>query len=487
VTVVVVLYLIVTIWLSLYGFNLIALSIVYLFHRKDKPVLAELDEYPHVTVQLPVFNERYVVERVIDAAAALDWPRHKLHIQVLDDSTDETTGLARARAEFHRAHGIDVVVLHRTDRTGYKAGALLAGMACQNSPFIAVFDGDFVPEPDFLKRMVPAFGDPQVGWVQARWTHINEGYSALTHAMVLPMDGHFAVEQVARTRGGLPMIFNGSAGVWRRECINQAGGWQSDTLTEDADLSLRAQMLGWKGLMMPDVTVAAEMPVQIGAIKQQYYRWAKGGAQTLRKLFVPVAKSRMPLGKKLMTLFYLTNYLIPPLVMLMLVAWLPIILHPKWLSGIPMTFVSIATLAVPLEFTLGQIIIHRGDVRRIIFLPVFMVVGTGMALNSARGVVQGLAGRNSEFMRTPKFCMEGATETWKRSAYVMTADPTAFGEAVMAGYAALMIMEAWRSGNLAAIPFLLLYAAGFACVAIGSAVNLRPRRRRSTLHLKADA
>jgi cellulose synthase/poly-beta-1,6-N-acetylglucosamine synthase-like glycosyltransferase len=487
VTVVVVLYVIVTIWLSLYGLNLLILSVVYMFRRKDKPVMPALDEYPHVTVQLPVFNERYVVERVIDATAALDWPRSKLHIQVLDDSTDETTGLARARAEFHRAHGIDIVVLHRADRTGYKAGALAAGMACSDSPFFAIFDADFVPEPDFLKRMMPGLSDPRVGWVQARWTHINEGYSALTRGMALPMDAHFAVEQVARTQTGLPMIFNGSAGVWRRECIRQAAGWKGDTLTEDADLSLRAQMFGWKGRMMPDVTVAAEMPVQIAAIKQQYFRWAKGGAQTLRKLFVPVAKADLPLWKKSLMLFYLSSYLIPPLVMLMLVTWLPLIQHPEWLSGIPMSFISIGTFGVPFEFALAQIIIHRGDVRRIIFLPVFMVIGTGMALNSARGVVQGLAGKNSEFMRTPKFRMEGQSETWKRSAYIMTADLTAFGEVLMAGYAALMIVEAWRSGNLGAIPFLLLYAAGFACVAIGSAVNPRPRGQHSTVHIKADA
>lgn len=485
--VLVALYVIVSAWLSLYGLNLIALSLVYVFHRQRRGELPPPEDYPDVTVQLPVFNERYVIERAIDAAAAFDWPRGKLHIQVLDDSTDETTGLARACAEYHRAHGIDILVLHRTDRTGYKAGALQAGLECSASPFIAIFDADFVPSPDFLRRMMPGFDRSDVAWVQARWTHLNEAYSLFTHGIGLPMDAHFSIEQVARDRGGLTMIFNGSAGVWRRAAIDAAGGWQSDTLTEDVDLSLRAQIAGWRGMMLPEVTVPSELPVQIGALKQQYFRWAKGGAETLRKLFIPVAQSRMPFWKKVTALLLLSSYLIPPLVMLLLATWLPIILHPKWLYGIPTLLIGLATLAVPIEFLLGQIAIHRGNVRRILYLPVFMVVGTGMALNSARGVVQGLAGRETEFMRTPKFKMEGAQETWKRSAYVMSADPTAFGEALMAGYAVFMIVEAWRAGNWAAMPFLVLYATGFACVAIGSAVNIRPRGRRSTLRAKVDA
>ncbi len=486
--VVVILYVVAAVWLALYGFNLIVLSVVYLFHRKNQvPLgLCHSDEYPDVTVQLPVFNERYVVERLIDAAAALDWPRHKLHLQVLDDSTDETTGLARARAEFHRAHGLDITVLHRTQRTDYKAGALQAGLARSHSPFVAVLDADFVPAPDWLKRMIPAFSRPDVGWVQARWTHLNEGHSPLTQALALPMDGHFAVEQVARARSGMTMIFNGSAGIWRRACIDEAGGWQGDTLTEDADLSFRAQMAGWRGVMMPDVTVDSELPVQIAAIKQQYFRWAKGGAQTLRKLLIPMARSRMPFWRKVSGLFQLSAYMVPLLVMLLLVTWLPVILHPDWLHGIPTTIISVATLGVPLEFLLAQIVLHRGDARRIVYLPVFMIVGMGMALNSARAVIQGLAGRNSEFMRTPKFRIEGTSEAWRRSVYALSADRTAFGEALMAGYAAFLIMEAWRVGNVGVIPFLLLYLAGFACVAIGSAVTLGPRRRRPTLRAKAD-
>jgi cellulose synthase/poly-beta-1,6-N-acetylglucosamine synthase-like glycosyltransferase len=484
---VVALYVIVSTWLSLYGFNLMLLSVVYLFHRQDQVDLPELTELTDVTVQLPVFNERYVVERVIDAAAAFDWPRDKLHIQVLDDSTDETTGLARTRAEYHRARGLDVTVLHRTERTGFKAGALAAGLALSDSPFVAIFDADFVPQPDYLKKMMPTFARPDVGWVQARWTHINESYSPFTAAMALPMDAHFAIEQTARARGGFTMIFNGSGGIWRRQAIDDAGGWQGDTLTEDADLSLRAQMAGWCGMMRSDVTVPSELPMQMAAVKQQYFRWAKGGAETLRKLFIPMARSKMPLGRKLSGLFQLSAYMVPPLVILLLVTWLPLVLHPDWLQGIPTTIISIGTLGVPIEFLLAQVIIQRGNPKRSLYLPVFMLVGTGMALNSARAVVQGLAGRETEFVRTPKFRVEDARETWKRSAYVLAADPTAFGEALMAGYAVFVLTEAWRVGNYAALPFLLLYSIGFACVAVGSAMDIRARGRHSALRAKADA
>ena len=487
-TLVVIVYLIFATWLSLYGFNVLALSVAYLFLRKPRFSLKPLKEFPDVTVQLPVFNERYVVERVIDAAAALDWPGDRLHIQVLDDSTDETAGLARARAEQHRARGTDITVIHRADRTDYKAGALHNGLAHSNSPYIAIFDADFCPAPDFLKRMVPALiAQPDAAWVQARWTHLNEDYSAFTRALTMLMDAHFTIEQVVRDRLGLTMLFNGSAGVWRREAIEAAGGWQGDTLTEDADLSFRAQMAGWRGSMLPDVTVPSELPVQMTALKQQFFRWSKGGAQTVRKLFIPMLRSRMPFQKKLAGLFQISSYLAHPLIILLLATWLPLVLHPEWINGIPMTYMSVAMLGLPFEFLLTQIVLRRGNISRMIYLPLFLIIGTGMAFNNARAVVQGLAGRPSEFVRTPKFRMEGANEAWKRSAYALSADPTAFGEAVMAGYAAFMVLEAWRVDNLGAIPFLLLYAVGFAYVVVSTAVNIRPRRRRPTVRVKADA
>ena len=484
---VVILYMVVAAWLSLYGFNAIAISLLYLVHRKDKIVLEPLTKFPDVTVQLPVYNERYVVERLLDAVVAFDWPHDKLHIQVLDDSTDETTGLVRARADLHRAHGLDITVLHRTDRAGYKAGALKMGLECSTSPFIAIFDADFVPAPDFLQRTIPAFvGRPKVGWVQARWTHLNEDYNPVTRSMALMLDAHFAVEHIARNRSGLPIIFNGSAGVWRRTCIEAAGGWQSDTLTEDADLSYRAQIAGWEGFSMPEVAVPSELPVQMTALKQQHFRWAKGGGQILRKLTVPLLKSNRSVWYKLAGLFHLSGYLTFPLIILLLIMWLPIILHRDWINGIPMTFMGIAMLGVPIQFTLGQIALHRSDIRRIVNLPWFMIIGTGMTLSNSLAIFEGLCGKPGVFMRTPKFRMEGDSETWKSSAYVMSADPTAFGEVMMVGYAAFMVLESLRSGNLSAIPFLLLYVVGFATVAIGIASDAGPKRRRPTVRAKAD-
>ena len=485
---VVILYIVVAAWLSLYGFNAIAMSLLYLVHRKDKVVLELLTEFPDVTVQLPVYNERYVVERLLDAVAALDWPHDKLHIQVLDDSTDETTGLIRARADLHRAHGVDIMVLHRTDRTGYKAGALKMGLECSTSPFIAIFDADFVPAPDFLKRTIPAFvGRPRVGWVQARWTHLNEDYNLVTRSMALMLDAHFAVEHIARNRSGLPIIFNGSAGVWRRACIEAAGGWQSDTLTEDFDLSYRAQIAGWEGFSMPEVAVPSELPVQMTALKQQHFRWTKGSAQIIRKLVVPLLKSKRSVWYKLAGLFHLSGDLTHLMIILLLITWLPIILHPDWINGISMTFLGIATLGVPFLFTLGQIALHRSDIRRIVNLPWYMIISMGMTLSNSLAVFEGLCGKPSAFMRTPKFRMEGDSETWKSSAYVMSADPTAFGEVMMVGYAAFMTLESLRSGNLNAIPFLLLYMFGFATVAIGIASDAGPKWRRSTARAKADA
>lgn len=487
-SIIVIIYVTVAAWLSLYGFNAILLILFYLRHRKNKIALEPLVEFPDVTVQLPVCNERYVIERLIDAAAALDWPSSKLHIQVLDDSTDETTGLARARAEFHRTRGIDVIVIHRTDRTGYKAGALEVGLACSTSPFVAIFDADFVPPPDFLRRMIPAFvGRPNLGWVQARWTHLNEEYSELTHAIALLLDAHFMIEQFARNRVGLPIAFNGSAGIWRREAIAAAGGWQHDTLTEDLDLSFRAQMAGWKGLFLPDVTVPGELPVQMTALKQQHFRWAKGSAQTLRKNCLPLLRSRLPFWQKLSGLLYVSTYLVHPLMIVLLLTWLPIILNPYWTSGIPLFILSISMLGLPLELVLSQAAIHRGDLRRLLYFPVVMIMGSGLAINNTRAIIEGLGGRPSAFVRTPKFRMEGVSETWKRSAYTLPADPTAFGDALMAAYAAFMIVQAWQVGNLSTIPFLLLYLGGFAYVAVGSAINVWARRRRSTLSLKADA
>ena len=275
----IVLYTLTVLGLSVYALQSLLLTILYFKHRHDitpMAVIAE-DAWPRVTVQLPIFNEMYVVERLIDAAAALDYPRDRLQVQVLDDSTDETTALAEARAAQHRKEGADVRVLHRTDRAGFKAGALAWGLAQTDAEFLAVFDADFQPRPDWLRRIIPAMlARPDVGMGQTRWSHLNEEYSPLTRVESLALDGHFVVEQTARSRSGLLINFNGSGGVWRRACIEAAGGWQADTMTEDMDLSYRAQLAGWRNLYLPEVDAHAELPAQMEAFKKQQARWAEG-------------------------------------------------------------------------------------------------------------------------------------------------------------------------------------------------------------------
>ncbi|HSJ55798.1 MAG TPA: cellulose synthase family protein, partial [Anaerolineae bacterium] len=290
-----ILYFVAALLVALYGANALLLSVLYLRRgaraaetavaEAAKAEPAEPEEWPLVTLQLPIYNELHVIRRLLDAVARLDYPRDRLQVQVLDDSTDETTRLARACVAHHRAHGLDVELLHRATRTGFKAGALAHGMARARGELIAVLDADFVPAPDFLKRTVPHLAArPDLAFVQARWGYLNAGYSLLTRVQTIALDGHFVVEHIGRNRNGLAMNFNGTAGVWRRVAIEDAGGWQSDTLTEDVDLSFRAQLAGWHALYLPDVAVPAELPPQMAAFKRQQARWATGAAQCLVKL-----------------------------------------------------------------------------------------------------------------------------------------------------------------------------------------------------------
>jgi cellulose synthase/poly-beta-1,6-N-acetylglucosamine synthase-like glycosyltransferase len=281
-----IIYLAAALLVALFGANALLLSILHLRRRETDPVQApEPETWPVVTVQLPVYNELYVVKRLIHAVARMDYPRGRLQVQVLDDSTDETTRLAQAGVAHYRARGLDIELVHRQDRQGFKAGALAHGLESAKGEFIAIFDADFVPPPDFLKQTIPHLvAEPRLAFVQTRWGHLNADYSALTRAQTIALDGHFVVEHLGRNRNGLLMNFNGTAGVWRREAIFAAGGWQSDTLTEDVDLSFRTQLAGWQALYLPDVEVPAELPPQMAAFKRQQARWATGAAQCLVKL-----------------------------------------------------------------------------------------------------------------------------------------------------------------------------------------------------------
>jgi cellulose synthase/poly-beta-1,6-N-acetylglucosamine synthase-like glycosyltransferase len=461
---------VVALWLSLYGFQALALTLLYFRRRRASvPAVRPADgEWPTVVAQLPVYNERYVVERLIDAAAAFDYPRDRLTIQILDDSTDDTTGIAEARAAAHRAAGIDARVLHRTDRSGFKAGALAYGLTQTDAEFVAVFDADFRPKPDFLRKTISAMlADPRAGMAQTRWSHLNDEYSYLTHAQSLALDGHFVVEQTARNRSGLLINFNGSGGVWRRACIEDAGGWQADTMTEDMDLSYRAQLAGWRTLYLPDVDAPAELPAQMEAFKRQQARWAQGSVQCLRKLTPSILKSRLRWYQKLMALVHVSGYLSQPLIVLLLLTMLPIL----WQGAAAPAFLialAVASAGPPLLYAVAQAALYRDWKRRFLYLPALLAVGAGMTWSTTRAVWQGLTSWGGVFKRTPKFRIEGREGKWQTNTYRLRADWTVLGEIVLFMYAVVTATVAIVRGQYGALPFLALYIAGYAMVAASS-------------------
>jgi cellulose synthase/poly-beta-1,6-N-acetylglucosamine synthase-like glycosyltransferase len=451
--------------LAAYALNTLILVILFLRHRSESPACGSLDHYPRVTVQLPVYNEVLVIDRLIDAAVRLDWPRDRLQIQVLDDSTDETTGIARARVDRYRAAGFDIELVRRPDRSGFKAGALHEGLKRATGELVAIFDADFVPGPDWLRRTVPYFlSRPRLGMLQTRWSHLNRDYSVLTRAQALALDGHFAVEQTARQRAGLLLSFNGTAGIWRRDCIVRTGGWQSDTLCEDLDLSFRAQLSGWQCLYLPDVTAPAEIPPQLAALKRQQFRWAKGSIQCLLKLARPVSTSGLPLAVRGLALVHLGAYLVHPLLVLSLLITLPLMLTPN-AAHVSLGVIGVLSLAPPLMYALAQLAVHPDRwLRHYASLPVLMLLGTGIALNNARGVVEALLGVTSVFQRTPKFRIEGHTGRWRDNQYTLPVDGIVLGELALAVYALVAVVVAWQHGYAQWIPFLMLYVGGFGYV-----------------------
>lgn len=461
------LYTVVALWLSLYGFQALALTLLYFRHRRASSPAAPVaeGEWPPVLVQLPVFNERYVVERLIEAAVGLDYPRNRLVIQVLDDSTDDTTAIAEACAARHRTEGVDVRVLHRVDRSGYKAGALAWGLAQADAEFVAVFDADFRPKPDFLRRTVAAMvARPDAGMVQTRWSHLNDNYSYLTHAQSLALDGHFVVEQTARNRSGLLINFNGSGGVWRRACIEDAGGWQSDTMTEDMDLSYRAQLAGWRTLYLPDVDAPAELPAQMEAFKRQQARWAQGSVQCLRKLAAPILRSDLRWYQKLMAFVHVSGYLSQPLIVLLLLTMLPILWQRETTPGF-LIMLAVASAGPPLLYAVAQAALYRDWKRRFLYLPALLAVGAGMTWSTTRAVWKGLTSWGGVFKRTPKFRLEGRGGRWGNNTYRLGADWTVLGEVTLFVYAVVTAVVAIMRGQYAALPFLALYVVGYGVVA----------------------
>ncbi len=464
-------YLVVLVGLSAYGIH--RYSIIYLFlkHRKATPKpVREFETLPVVTVQLPIFNEYYVTRRLLEAVSQLDYPRGLLQIQVLDDSTDETTDIAAAEVEKLRAKGFDVTLCHRVNREGFKAGALAEGMNDARGEYIFILDADFVPPPDVLKKCIHFFSDPEIGMVQTRWGHINRDHSLLTKVQAMFLDGHLLLEQTARSRSGRFFNFNGTAGMWRRSCIVDAGGWEHDTLTEDLDLSYRAQLRGWKFLFLPDVIVPAELPMDINGFKSQQHRWTKGSIQTCLKLLPAVWREKLPFLIKLEATMHLTSNFGYLLLVLLCILILP---HSQAAHGGPWQTILVdvpiflaTTVSIAIFYMVAQRHLNpKGWMKDMLHLPMLLALAIGMSVNNARGVLEAMFKRQSEFTRTPKYGQGNSPARQRTVRYLPIRSLLPFIEILFAIYFSYCTWGAIMSGAWSSVPFLLLFLVGFAYVA----------------------
>jgi cellulose synthase/poly-beta-1,6-N-acetylglucosamine synthase-like glycosyltransferase len=461
-------YFFVLVILAVYGWHRYYLVYLYMKHKDGHPVPAgQFASLPPVTIQLPIYNEMYVADRLIDAVCKLEYPRELLEIQVLDDSTDETRGIAEQAVRRNAAQGIDITYLHRTDRTGYKAGALEAGPKQAKGEYIAIFDADFIPTTDFLRRTVPFFTDPGVALVQARWGHINQDYSLLTKIQAILLDGHFVLEHGGRNRAGLFFNFNGTAGIWRRTAIEDAGGWQHDTLTEDLDLSYRAQLRGWRFVFLQDLVAPAEVPVEMNAFKSQQHRWAKGSIQTCRKLMPRILRSKLPLAVKAEAFFHLSanfNYLLMCVLSVLMAPSMVIRYNMGWyemlLIDVPLFFA--ATASVANFYMVCQRELHKDDwTTRLKYLPFLMSIGIGLTVNNTRAVLEALFNKQSEFARTPKYRIEGSEDEWIGKKYRQNFTVQPMIELALGLYFTATVFYALANGIYGTLPFLVLFQIGF--------------------------
>jgi cellulose synthase/poly-beta-1,6-N-acetylglucosamine synthase-like glycosyltransferase len=470
-------YFFVVIVLAVYGWHRYYLVYLYMKNRDRQPKQGPaLDPMPVVTIQLPLYNEMYVADRLIDAVCKIDYPRELLEIQVLDDSTDETRSIAEVAARRFAAQGIDIKYIHRDDRTGYKAGALEAGLKVARGEYIAVFDADFIPGSDFLTRLMPHFGDPGVAMVQARWGHINEDYSLLTRIQAILLDGHFVLEHGGRNRGGRFFNFNGTAGIWRRVAIDDAGGWQHDTLTEDLDLSYRAQLRGWRFVFVPDVIAPAEVPVEMNAFKSQQHRWAKGSIQTCRKLLPQILRANVPLGVKVEAFFHLTanfNYILMCILSLLIFPSMVIRYNMGWyemlLIDVPLFFA--ATFSFCNFYLVCQREVHTDWKARAKYVPFLMSVGIGLSINNTRAVFEALFHRDSEFKRTPKYRIEANADEWIGKKYRQSVAVQPLIELAFGLYFTWTAFYALANGIYGTLPFLILFMVGFLYTGVLSVVQ----------------
>jgi cellulose synthase/poly-beta-1,6-N-acetylglucosamine synthase-like glycosyltransferase len=486
-------YFFVMIILAAYGIHRYALVYNYYKNRKNIPgPPPEIPTWPKVTVQLPIYNERYVIDRLVEAVSQFDYPRGLLEIQVLDDSTDQTQQIARYCVDRYRALGLPISYIHRDNREGYKAGALQEGLNSANGEFIAIFDADFIPPADFLRRTVPYFTDQKLAMVQTRWSYINRNYSALTEVAAILLDGHFVIEHSARARSGLFFNFNGTAGIWRRTSIDDAGGWQHDTLTEDTDLSYRAQLRGWRFLYLPNIECPSELPVEMNAFKSQQARWAKGLMQTAKKILPRVLRSKESAAVKAEAFFHLTANISYPLMVLMSIILLPAMIvrfYQGWFQvlviDLPLFLASTCSIS---SFYLAaeRALYPKTWKRTFLYLPFVMAVGIGLSVRNAWGVLEALFNVKSEFVRTPKYRVE-ATATgsnnggWAKKTYRKSAGFLPFAEVALGIYFSLAVIYALQNENYATVPFLFLFVWGYLYTGFMSLAQTYIERLRFTV------
>jgi cellulose synthase/poly-beta-1,6-N-acetylglucosamine synthase-like glycosyltransferase len=475
------------VWLSIYLFALVSLFtygvncyLLMIFYRLKYPRARQehakikqhfyqtvaVRDWPKVSIQLPIFNERYVVERLIQSVCDFDYPRELLEIQILDDSTDDSADMAAAAAARMQARGFDIQYIHRDHRTDFKAGALREGLKTAKGELIGIFDADFIPGVDFLKETVPYFTRPEIGMLQARWGHINSDYSMLTRAQSMGIDGHFGVEQASRAWSGFFMNFNGTAGVWRKSTIIDAGGWQADTLTEDLDLSYRAQLKGWKLKFVTDVVCPAEVPVTINAFKSQQHRWAKGSIQTAKKNLGRLFKSDVSLLIKIQAFLHLTHYMVHPMMLLVVLTSIPM-LYSQWFFdnlALPImifTLLCLATCGPSTMYLFSQRILYRDWKSRIKFLPFLMCLGTGIAVNNTKAVLEAFFNIKSGFVRTPKYGIIKPKDGWREKRYSMPLNAISILEFILGVYSLAGLLMFLLFSKYLVSPFLLIYTLGF--------------------------
>ncbi len=483
-------YIAVLVGFSAYGVHRWVIIYLFLKHRRRAPQpAARFDELPTVTVQLPIYNERYVAERLLRAVNALDYPRERLEVQVLDDSTDDTRETIAREVARLRAAGLNVVHLQREDRTGFKAGALAHGMAQAAGEFIFILDADFLPAPDILHKTVHFFTDPGVGMIQTRWGHLNRAYSLLTRVQAMFLDGHLLLEQTARSRSGRFFNFNGTAGLWRKSCIEASGGWQHDTLTEDLDLSYRAQLAGWRFVFLSDVVTPAELPVDMNGFKSQQHRWTKGSIQTCKKILPRILRSDLPWTIKLEATLHLTSnfcYLLLACLCVLLQAgshgwtgWSRV-----WLFDVPV-FMA-ASLSVAVFYICAQRELHpRTWMREMLLLPPLIALGIGLSLNNAKAVLEAIFNRSSAFVRTPKYgigdrpATRASQHAWRASRYLPIRSLLPLLELAFAVYFTWFVYRAAVRGEFTSLPFLIFFQLGFCYVAFCSLAQWLPERPRA--------